>query len=201
MSKANIYLLRHGEITHTQSLAGCTNFDVTELGAAQMLSAMGAINFEQCISSPLNRCKVAAQQYCQQHQIELSLDNNIMEMNFGDWDGQAYDALWQLGRPNIGDFWQSPVKVTPPNGESFEQFVSRVQVFWTNLVNNEKNSDTLIVTHAGVIKIILALVLSEQHNIEQIEKIVSTISVDYAHVITLSVYKEPNFPAHVQIKL
>ena len=197
----NIYLLRHGEITHPDSLAGQTDFSVTEFGYQQMQESTKQLKFDFCISSPLSRCSIFAQDLMQERKKDLLVEPKIKEMNFGDWDGELYETLWQLPKPNIGDFWQSPFRYSPVNGESFNEFVTRVREWWQMLINNRELKDTLVVTHAGVIKCVLAELLSVTGEQEQYEKIATQISIGYGQLVKLSVYQTEGFPAHVQIKL
>lgn len=196
----NLFLLRHGETTYPSSLAGHTDFLLSERGESQIAETLTNIPFETCVSSPLSRCCLPAEAFCQKHNLDIVIEPKIMEMNFGDWDGLPYDKLWSLPRPNIGDFWQSPFQHTPTNGESFEQFVSRIDSWWQLFVKNIEQ-DTLVMTHAGVIKVLLALILSEQKTPEQIAKIATTISIDYAQAIKVTVFNESGFEPHIQVKL
>ena len=108
----------------------------------------------------------------------------LQEMNFGDWDGKSYQSLWQPEQepdqqlelssdkkiPTLGDFWQNPWQCQPPNGETMAGFTQRVDKFWHNLLalleqshlqNNKQNEavNTLVFSHGGVIRYILAKVL------------------------------------------
>lgn len=197
----NIYLLRHGEITHTGNLAGYTDFGLTELGRQQMRDSTRDLLFDLCISSPLSRCHQMALELATRDQVPLVVEPKLTEMNFGDWDGKSYQQLWQLPKPNIGDFWHKPFAHSPPRGESFSVFYQRVINWWQSFINNENLQDTLVVTHAGVIKCLLAHLLAVEDEQAQITKIVSQTSISYGSVIELSVYKEVHQPAYVQIKL
>lgn len=200
MKNFNIYLLRHGEITHKNSLAGHTDFEVTDVGHQQMANAVSILEFEQCISSPLRRCREFAELVSNERDVNLTIEPNIMEMNFGDWDGKGYELLWQQPRPNIGDFWQNPFQNTPPNGEDFGELVKRVNAWW-HLITQQINQDTLVITHAGVIKCLLATLLAEGQDQNQIEKIATMVSVSYGHVVHLTCFKGENNSAYVQVKL
>ena len=197
----NVYLLRHGEITHTGSLAGYTDFELTDLGLSQMQQSINSINFDYCISSPLQRCRVFAEQTATARELSLEVCDEIKEMNFGAWDGKSYEQLWQQPKPNIGDFWHKPFEHAPPEGESFSAFYQRVTNWWQAFLNNQTLKDTLVITHAGVIKCLLAHLLSIENEQGQVAKIVSQTSIPYGRVIQLSVYKELHQPAHVQLKL
>lgn len=196
----NIYLLRHGEITHTSSLAGHTDFKVTNAGLQQMAEAVIDLQVQHCICSPLSRCLDFAKLISSERDIELTVEPNLIEMDFGDWDGKDYDFLWQQPKPNIGDFWQSPFQYSPPNGETFSELTLRVGAWWKTFTA-DVNQDTLIVTHAGVIKCLLALVLSESEDQSHIGKIATTVSVGYGHVVQLSCFTDEEHCTYVQVKL
>lgn len=197
----NVYLLRHGEITHTGSLAGHTDFELTDLGLSQMHQSISSLSFDYCISSPLQRCHIFAEQTATARQLALEVCDEIKEMNFGAWDGKSYEHLWQQPKPNIGDFWHKPFEHAPPEGESFSAFYQRVTNWWQSFLNNQALQDTLVVTHAGVIKCLLAHLLAVENDQNQIEKIASQISVSYGQIIKISVFKQDGKMPYTQIKL
>lgn len=197
----NVYLLRHGEISHTGSLAGHTDFELTELGLFQMQQSVKGLSFDYCISSPLQRCRVFAEQTAKVRQLPLVVCDEIKEMYFGAWDGKSYEQLWQQSKPNIGDFWHKPFEHAPPEGESFLVFYQRVTNWWQTFLNNQVLQDTLVVTHAGVIKCLLAHLLVVDNDQKQIEKIASQISVSYGQIIKISVFKQDGEMPYAQIKL
>lgn len=200
MKSIDIYLLRHGEITHKNSLAGHTDFKVTDKGDRQMHESVADLAFSQCLSSPLSRCKDFAEQMTSQSSVELIVEPQIAEMNFGDWDGKSYEHLWQQPKPNVGDFWQNPLQCSPPNGETFEHFIQRVNEWWQKFIE-QVDQNTLIVTHAGVIKVLLGLILGSTNDLTRVAQIATTVSVGYGHVVHLTCFKEQQHPAYVQVKL
>jgi len=174
LSEFNIYLLRHGELVQTGVLCGRTDIALSDIGKQQLTNAVNKLpKMSYCYSSPLIRCRIFAEEYCQQNALSLQVSTQLQEMNFGDWDGKSYQELWQT-KPNLdestatlGDFWQNPWQYLPPNGESMESFTQRVDDFWQNLLaklqqtKQEENSshNTLIFSHGGVIRYLLAKVL------------------------------------------
>jgi len=192
-----VYLLRHGEIATPGILAGKTNVALSELGRKQVLQAISSLkNIDRCISSPLIRCNESASLYCQQNSLSLEVDNNIKEMNFGDWDGNSYQELWCINSPlsrsplttsAIGDFWQNPWQNQPPNGEAMDNFVARVDNWWQKFCAENRSQHTLVFTHAGVIKHLLARILNlpipgTAH--------MTSIDVPYASLIKVSLYRD-----------
>lgn len=96
-------------------------------------------------SSPLQRCRALANGLHAQPVI----DHRLAEMNFGDWEGRAWDAL---PRGQI-DAWAADVAgYAPPGGESPFTVQARALAFVASLAVPE----AVLVTHAGVIRVLLA---------------------------------------------
>ena len=96
-------------------------------------------------SSPLLRCRELAE--CLHPQPMF--DERLAEMNFGDWEGQAWD---DIPRAQL-DAWAADVAgYTPPGGESPLSLQRRALDFIADLSVPE----AVIVTHAGVIRTLLA---------------------------------------------
>lgn len=96
-------------------------------------------------SSPLRRCRDLA---CLL-QPQPTLDVRLQEMDFGDWEGRAWD---DIPRAEI-DAWAADVAgYAPPGGESPDQLQRRALDFVAGLAVPE----AVIVTHAGVIRVLTA---------------------------------------------
>lgn len=202
MKTTHYYFLRHGEVADKTILAGHTDLSLGEQGMQQMRSSTYGLDIHRCMSSPLKRCLQFAKEFSFNQSLDLEVNDSIKEMNFGDWDGQPYQALWQMPSPNVGDFWQSPIDVTPPNGESYADFSQRISLWWqaqldvhhplTDHVdqNHESEQNVLVVTHAGVIKQILGLVTQ----LQPLSQIHSRVSVGYGSVVCIKVYADANHP-------
>jgi len=181
LSAFNIYLLRHGELVQSGILCGRTDIVLSEKGEQQLINATKNLpEISHCFSSPLLRCRQFSEQYGQQHGLSVKISAELQEMNFGDWDGKRYETLWQLAREprekvaTLGDFWQNPWQCQPPNGETMINFTQRVDRFWQGLLvqltqakqqdplresQQARQANTLVVSHGGVIRYILAKVL------------------------------------------
>ena len=96
-------------------------------------------------SSPLQRCLRLAEQLHPQPLI----DDRLAEMNFGDWEGLAWN---DIPRHEL-DAWAADVAgYAPPRGESPTALQQRALAFVAELDVPE----AVIVTHAGVIRMLLA---------------------------------------------
>lgn len=96
-------------------------------------------------SSPLRRCRDLAEQL---HAAPV-LDDRLREMDFGAWEGRPWDAI---PRAEI-DAWAADVAgYAPPGGESPRALQLRALGFVAGLAVPA----AVIVTHAGVIRTLLA---------------------------------------------
>ncbi|WP_159822392.1 histidine phosphatase family protein [Colwellia sp. 20A7] len=191
-TESTLYLLRHGEIDTPGILAGKTDVALSALGRNQLLLATSSLkSIDRCISSPLVRCCQYANLFCQQQNLSLEIENKLQEMDFGDWDGRTYQSLWKIDDRSttsaIGDFWQNPWQNQPPNGESMTSFTGRIDHWWKSFCDENESKNTLVFTHAGVIKHLLARVLNlpipgTSH--------MDSIEVPYACLIKISLYRD-----------
>lgn len=96
-------------------------------------------------SSPLLRCRHLAEQL----HAQPIIDDRLAEMNFGDWEGRPWD---DIPRQEL-DAWAADLAgYAPPGGESPRALQRRVLAFVASLTVPE----AVIVTHAGVIRTLLA---------------------------------------------
>lgn len=187
MNSHYYYFLRHGELATKNHLAGHTDFNLTPTGYQQMTNATARLDIDRVLSSPLSRCLEFAETYSASKSLPLETPSNLKEMNFGDWDGKSYDVLWQMPKPNIGDFWQSPELYAPPNGESLVEFQSRVITWWQQMLAEKFEGNSLVVTHAGVIKQIIASVLALKSSDH-----FAHLKIGYGAIVTVEVYWDDN---------
>lgn len=96
-------------------------------------------------SSPLMRCRALAEQL----HARPVIDDRLAEMHFGAWEGRHWD---DIPRAEL-DAWAADVAgYAPPGGESPRDLQRRALDFVASLTVPE----AVIVTHAGVIRTLLA---------------------------------------------
>ena len=75
-------------------------------------------------------------------------------MNFGEWEGRTYDAIDAEDGPRWRQWCENWQTMALPGGELLSDFSARV----TDWLENHKPSPTdIIVTHAGVIRVLRVL--------------------------------------------
>ncbi|ULN65518.1 histidine phosphatase family protein [Vibrio gigantis] len=152
----NIYLLRHGKVEGKAALNGVSDVLVNPNDQQQICEALvqSEFSFDRVVTSPLRRCSDLASLYSQRMSVPLSVTSEFQEMNFGEVDGVVFDELkdkWAM----LETFWQDPASHQLTGAESLQGFHDRVTQAWSQLLN-EPSDNLLLVTHGGVIRILLA---------------------------------------------
>jgi len=156
-----IDLMRHGEPEGGARYRGQLDDPLSALGWQQMRAAtMNVPPWQQIISSTLSRCADFAKELADSHAIPLKLDAQFTEIDFGDWEGKTATELEQQDKAAFYAFYDDPVRNTPTNGESLADFQWRIQQAWKALLETHTDQHILLVAHGGVIRMILAEVLS-----------------------------------------
>ncbi|NAX22603.1 histidine phosphatase family protein [Vibrio sp. V39_P1S14PM300] len=161
MKVLNFYLLRHGKTLGQSALNGRTDVGVDLAVQHRIRDRMveKELPITHIVSSPLQRCaQVATLLHERLDNVPLNLDAAFQEMDFGDYDGVAFEKLddkWQ----ELEAFWYDPADRPLPNGESLAEFHQRVTQAWDKLVDTA-HGDTLLICHGGTIRIILAHILN-----------------------------------------
>jgi len=100
-------------------------------------------------SSPLTRCRLLATLL---HPAPV-FDARIREIDFGNWEMQAWDTLDR----SLLDAWAAdPFHFVPPGGEAVAELRARVVDFLAGLPE-----EAVLVAHAGVIKVCAAELAGE----------------------------------------
>ena len=111
------------------------------------------------ISSPLQRCEQLAHAlYAQKPDLSYKTDTRLQEMDFGQWEGRAWQAIGQAELEAwTTDFANYRVG---HDGESVAAFMRRVGSAFDAL---QGGGDTLWITHAGVIRAVELLTQGIRH--------------------------------------
>lgn len=150
-----IYLVRHTETVCEKGICyGQSDVGIREPYSAVFENILKQLPQEAVLySSPLQRCAILANHIKENTQIDSIIeDSRLMEMHFGDWELQKWDAIPQeVLNPWMEDF----VTVNVPNGESFVDLDNRIRVFLNDELAKNHAKPIIIVAHSGVIRSIL----------------------------------------------
>lgn len=101
-------------------------------------------------SSPLKRCSDLGEYL---NQGSLILDSRLQEINFGDWELKEWEAI---PKNEISPWYEDYLNTSPPEGESFNQLIDRVEQFYEDTILKLKES-SIIISHHGPLRIMLGL--------------------------------------------
>lgn len=159
MTDRFVSLLRHGEPQGGCRFRGGHDDPLSDAGWAQMWAQVRCGGLEhqltRVVSSPARRCLEFAEALAETRGLPLALRAALGERCFGDWEGLA---AHEIPAAELTRFWDDPVGYTPPNAETFAAFRARVLAGWGEVLAGD-DAHTLVVTHGGGVRVILAEVL------------------------------------------
>ncbi len=174
-SKTIIELLRHGELEGADIFRGSTDDQLTDNGWQQMVSTIdGKDGWDIIITSPLSSCREFAEVIAQEDGVDLEINKQFKEIDFGEWEDKTPNQIIKENASLLEAWWQSPTQITPPAGEDFYDFRARVLKAYKEILREYKGKRILLVTHSGVIRVILMNILGMQ------DDRLFSLNIDYA---------------------
>jgi ribonuclease H / adenosylcobalamin/alpha-ribazole phosphatase len=110
------------------------------------------------VSSPLRRTRTTAQAVADACGAPLVLDDELVEADFGEWEGLSFAeaaAQW----PEALSAWLASADAAPPGGESFASVGRRVHGALDRLLAAYPERTVVVVSHVTPIKTILCRAL------------------------------------------
>ena len=180
-----ITLLRHGEVELGNVFCGSTDPALSDKGWAQMQKSLESEDsWDKIITSPLQRCHEFAESLATQEEVDLLTNDQLQETDFGDWEGLSPNDILEESAETLNAWWKAPTRVIPPNGEAFLDFRSRVLKAFNDITETHAGENLLLVTHAGVIRVIMMQILGMQ------DENLFRLNVDYASLTRIRIYND-----------
>lgn len=156
-----IDLLRHGDVEGGKMYRGQLDDPLSGFGWEQLRMATKIKqNWQHIITSPLKRCAEFAEELALTQTLPLTTEHDFKEISFGLWEGRTAEQLLNSEPENIKRYWNDPVYITPPQGENLLIFEKRIIKAWQKMTNEFQGKHILLLSHAGVMRIILCHILS-----------------------------------------
>jgi alpha-ribazole phosphatase len=151
-------LIRHTSLQIAPGVCyGQTDVDVSVNFMQEVLITQKKLSnmaIDAVFCSPLQRCVKLAEALKLSNVMQ---DDRLKELHFGDWEMQAWD---DIPRDYFDEWAQNYAHMPPPNGETFNQLQTRGIAFINEILCQHHKQHVLIVTHGGMIRALLAYVLS-----------------------------------------
>ena len=165
-----LLLVRHGATEFNSSLrfAGHSQIGLSGPGgrqAAKLARRLAGENIDVACTSDLRRALETTEAACRDREVEVVTCPELREVDYGDCEGLTFEEI-AARFPEVVEPWLSySLDLTFPGGESLAGFIERVGGFLVRLESNPQWRTVLVVSHGGVIQVLLCrlLGLSSDH--------------------------------------
>ena len=165
-----LLLVRHGatEFNSSLRLSGHSQISLNELGSRQAVKLgqhLAGEKIDIACTSDLRHALDSAEAACYGREIEVLTCPELREIDYGNCEGLTFKEI-AARFPEVVEPWlgYSP-DLTFPGGERLAGFIERVGGFLDRLERNPQWRTVLVVSHGGVIRVLLCrlLGLSSDH--------------------------------------
>lgn len=178
-----IHLIRHTAVENPENLCyGFSDISLKENYKEDFKRILPDHDFDLVVSSPSLRCRLLADHF----KLDYKTDERLKEMNFGNWELKKWT---EIPEKEINPWYQDFINVKASGGENLLEMQARVISFWTELTAEKNINKALVVTHGGVIRLIVQSVL--EFPLENIFK----IQIDYGKKVIIH-FNEGYFSIH-----
>jgi len=160
-----IHLVRHGETlaTREHSLCGQSDCALSERGRRQseaiVESCAAGGDWRAVYTSPLSRCRSMAVAVAEGLRIPLSVENDLLEIDHGEWDGRLELEIKESEPEAYGDYCDHPGSFAAPGGENGFQVAARALPVVERIRGAHQAGEVLVVSHEATIRIIVCALL------------------------------------------
>jgi alpha-ribazole phosphatase len=153
-----IDFIRHGETEIRGLLVGGTDLAISESGWRQFEQQTAGRTWKSVVTSPLRRAREPAEKLARIRCLQVRIDANWAEIDFGAWDGHSVAEL--RADPTIATqldaFYRSAEAAGAPEGESWQALRTRVVRALHRLLDAPMHETILVSTHAGPMRAVLS---------------------------------------------
>lgn len=159
-----IILVRHGETTWNREgrYQGQIDTPLSERGLKQghlVAEALKDVPIDLCYASPLSRSFDTASFCAKFHDLPVTKDERLLEINHGLWEGKLADEI----RDDYGDLlhkWHTTVvDAQMPEGENIQDVADRSMPAFVEYGEKHEGKTVLVVAHDAVNKAVICEML------------------------------------------
>lgn len=166
--ETRLWFARHGEVEApwVGTFIGTKDVGLSALGRHQgqaIAKYLEDAPVDAIVSSPRKRALDTIAPFARAKGMKLDIRKGLAEMDFGQWEGLAWDAIQQRDPDYAAKWANDPATVPCPDGESCDDFYVRVQGALGKLVDEYKGRTILLAAHAGVNRAILGTALNRPY--------------------------------------
>jgi alpha-ribazole phosphatase len=148
-----LHLIRHTKVEVPDSICfGQSDVALRDTWRADLSLIQLPEDYHSVYTSPLKRCVQLAEFF----NLNYISDSRLIEMSFGEWEMMPWD---DIPPDQIQPWYEDFINVTPPGGENLLSLKNRLQSFLDMIENLHPQNKILVITHSGVIRLFLHLIL------------------------------------------
>lgn len=184
-----IILIRHVQTEFNKSgfAQGKNDSELSEKGQAQLKNLANHLeneNISAIFCSNLGRSIKTAKAIASKHNIEVTVDDRLAELDWGELSKLKSNELLAEWK----NIYEEKIKTTLveeirlPKGENYYDHKKRIESFLKDIANNYKDKTIVIVGHAGTNKVLIGLLKGlneeETYKLKQDNACINTINLD-----------------------
>ena len=151
-------LIRHAEVEHTylNKYNGHNDITLSNEGinqAKDISKVLDAMHFDAVYCSDLRRTKETIKYYKLQDKVIYTKE--LREKSWGKHEGLSFDEIIAQNEIQYEDFLQF---INALDGEDYQEYIKRIEVFFLEYLVSLKKEHILIITHAGVIRVLQSII-------------------------------------------
>ena len=148
-----IHVIRHPQVNLPVGVCyGASDVEISKDGWLEMKNLRLDADYDSVFCSPSLRCRTLADYF----NFTYTVDTRLMELNFGSWEMKKWE---DIPENEIDPWYKDYYNVKAGGCESLSDMKVRVNEFLKD-INKINRKKILIITHAGVIRLIRHLLLS-----------------------------------------
>jgi len=153
-----IILIRHGEVeeAYHKCYNGHIDIALSQKGKAEakcLAEVFKESEFDRVYCSDLKRSRETLKPFRQEKQAIYT--ELLREKSWGKHEGISFDAIIKEGEIKYENFLQW---INALDGEDYNFYIQRVRKFFLDFLLQENLETALVVTHAGVIRSLIAII-------------------------------------------
>ena len=148
-------LIRHASTGRDNHLDGRTDPPLDADSTVALCERYASLSWQRVLSSPRTRAMGTADALAVPRGLHVEAHEEWEELDFGDWDGAALDALPMEA---VSAFHLDPHANPPPHGESWGHFERRIARGLHRLLDDPEPVPTVVVSHGGPLRMVLSQV-------------------------------------------
>jgi alpha-ribazole phosphatase len=155
-----LILIRHGKTCDNlkRKYSGIRDIGLTRVGwqeAKKIEEKIKGLKVDRVFCSDLKRSWQTAEIIFSNRTCKIIKNPHLREINFGIWEGLTYSQILKRF-PAIYKKWLAdPFSMDIPSGQRLSSFIQRIKKELRKIVNSNKKQTVALVTHSGVIRVIL----------------------------------------------